>query len=983
MKQSNRTNFGLIDYNKKINFEFNGESYIGLEGDTLASALIANEVKLIARSFKYHRPRGIFSAGSEEPSALVELIHKDYSEPNTKATTIELYEGLKAKSQNCWPSVKYDFMSINDKFSNFLIAGFYYKTFMWPSFFWEKIYEPLIRRAAGLGKLSTKGTVRISEKGFLHCDLLVIGSGPSGLISAYIAGLSGANVILVEEDYVFGGNINNEEVIISKLSGKEWVNFLITELKKLSNVRCMSRTCVIGMFDHGNFGVIETFDKAVNSKIDQMFWKIISKKTMLCTGAIERLIPFQNNDRPGIMLSGSIRSYLNRWGVIVGKKVAIFTNNDDAYSTAKNLISLGVNVVGIVDTRENPNIDNLNIKVFKSAQVTNSRGSLALQGVDVMLKNGKIFYLECDTLGVSGGWNPNIHLSCHTGVKPEWQNDISAFIPGKNNISTHLKAVGAANGFFDLNQCFLSAENTVVQLLSELNISIKKYDMPKTEEKSINIEPFWYVKNGNKRKWVDLQNDVTVKDIKLAYRENFRSVEHLKRYTTLGMGTDQGKTSNVTGLAILADLSNKDIPDVGTTVFRPPYIPVSLDVFVGSSQATQFKPYRLTPSHDWAKENGATFIDAGLWLRAQWYIQKNENHWRMSVDREVNAVRNSVGFCDVSTLGKIDIQGKDALSFINKIYCNGFSKLPIGKTRYGLMLREDGLVMDDGTTARLDENHFIMTTTTVNAERVYRHLEFCHQCLWPDMDVQLISITDAWSQIAIAGPNSRQLISKIIDPQYDVSNENFPFMACKEVSICGGFKARLFRISFSGELAYEIAIPTQYTKSFMSYLMEIGKEENITPYGTEALSVMRIEKGHVAGAELNGTVSATNLNMGKMVSSIKDSIGMVLSKREGLNLIDGPRLVGLKPKKPNEQIISGSHLFNLKDKLNAGNDLGYVTSSCYSPTLESYIALGFLKDGANRYGDEIKVCNSLLNKEVLVEVCNPVFIDPNGDKLRG
>jgi len=745
----------------------------------------------------------------------------------------------------------------------------------------------------------------------------------------------------------------------------------------------MSRTCVIGMFDHGNFGVIEKFDKAANSKIDQILWKITSKKTMLCTGAIERLIPFQNNDRPGIMLSGSIRSYLNRWGVIAGKKIAIFTNNDDAYATAKNLISLGINVVGIIDTRENPNIDDLDTKVFKFAQVTNSRGSSALQGVNVTLKDGKSFYLECDTLGVSGGWNPNIHLSCHTGVKPEWQNNISAFVPGKNNISTHLKAVGAANGYFDLNQCFLSAENTVVQILSELNISIKKYYMPKTEEKSINIEPFWYVKNGIERKWVDLQNDVTVKDIELAYKENFRSVEHLKRYTTLGMGTDQGKTSNVTGLAILADLSNKAIPDVGTTIFRPPYIPVSLDAFVGSSQAKQFKPLRLTPSHDWAKENGAIFTEAGLWLRAQWYIQKNENNWRMSVDREVNAVRNSVGFCDVSTLGKIDIQGKDALSFINKIYCNGFSKLPIGKTRYGLMLREDGLVMDDGTTARLDENHFIMTTTTINAESVYRHLEFCHQCLWPNMDVQLISITDAWSQIAIAGPNSREIISKIIDPQYDISNDSFPFMACKEVSICGGFKARLFRISFSGELAYEIAIPTQYTKSFMSYLMEIGKQENITPYGTEALSVMRIEKGHVAGGEMNGTVSAINLNMGKMVSSIKDSIGMILSKREGLNLIDGPRLVGLKPKKPDEQIISGSHLFNLKDKLNAGNDLGYVTSSCYSPTIESYIALGFLKDGINRYGDEIKVCNPLLNKEVLVEVCNPVFIDPNGDKLRG
>ncbi|MDA9170951.1 sarcosine oxidase subunit alpha family protein [Alphaproteobacteria bacterium] len=982
MKNSNRTNLGLIDYEREINFKFDGKSYKGYQGDTLASALLANGVKLIGRSFKYHRPRGILTSGSEEPNALVELSYNNITEPNTKATTIELYEGLIARSQNCWPSLKYDFMSINDKFPNLLSAGFYYKTFMWPSSFWEKLYEPLIRKAAGLGKLSTIENSRSSEKGFLHCDLLVIGSGPSGLISTYIAGLSGAKVILVEEDYVFGGNLNNEIISISGSSSHKWVDFIIDELKKLPNVRLMLRTCAIGMFDHGVFGVIEKFNKSSETKISQIFWKVTSKKAMLCTGALERIIPFSNNDRPGIMLSGSIRSYLNRWGVVPSNKVAIFTNNDDAYVTAKNLISFGVNVVGVIDSRENPKITDPNIKIFKGSQVINSKGKLALKGISVLSKEGKVFFLECNTLGVSGGWNPNLQLSCHTGVKPEWQNDISAFIPGKNNISTHLKAVGAANGNFTLDRCMISSEKAILAILEELKIKVKNYKMPDIQSETYNIQPFWYVQQGNQRKWIDFQNDVTVKDIELAYKENFRSVEHLKRYTTLGMGTDQGKTSNVTGLAILATLSNKTIPEVGTTIFRPPYVPVSLDAFVGSSQAKYFKPTRLTPTHDWAEKNRASFVETGLWIRAEWYSKETEKNWRQTVDREVNAVRNSVGFCDVSTLGKIDIQGKDSQEFINKVYCNGFSKLAIGKVRYGLMLREDGLVMDDGTTARMSENHFIMTTTTVNAESVYRHLEFCHQCLWPEMDVQLISTTDAWSQIAIAGPNSRKVISKIIDTQFDVSNENFPFMACKEISICGGFRARLFRISFSGELAYEISIPSQYASSLVSYLMEVGKEENITPYGTEALGVMRIEKGHAAGPELNGTVTALNLNMGKMVSSIKDSIGMVLSKRVGLNLDNGPRLVGFKPIKSDNQIISGSHIFNLKDKLNAENDLGYITSSCYSPTLNSYIALGFLKDGNNRYGDKVKVSNPLFNKEFFAEVCNPIFIDPNGDRLR-
>ena len=979
MNKFTRTNSSLLEKNIEINFEFNGAKYKGFQGDTLASALLANNIILIGRSFKYHRPRGIVSSGSHEPNALVEIIYKDFAEPNIKATTVELYDGLKAKSQNCWPSVKFDLMSINDKFSNFIGAGFYYKTFMWPSSFWEKLYEPLIRKAAGLGKLSQSKTKRNSEKGFLHTDLLIIGSGPAGLISAYIAGLSGVRVLLVEEDFIYGGSLNNESFYISDMHPQAWVKFILKSIKKLSNVRIMKRTCVFGMFDHGTFGALE---KLKDSKIEQIFWKIISKKALLCSGSLERLIPFQNNDLPGIMLSASIRSYINRWGIKNFSDVLLFTNNDDAYSTAIDLIENGINCIGVVDIRENPRTFDSRIKVYKNSQVINARGKLYLQGVDVINKDGNTKHIKCRYLGISGGWNPNIQISCHTGVKPNWNEKIHAFIPGKNNISTHLKASGSANGIFTFNECILDAEKNVIAILRDFKIKPKKYQLPLIGKQASDISPFWYVNYGSKRKWVDLQNDVTVKDIEMAYLENFRSVEHLKRYTTLGMGTDQGKTSNVTGLAILASLSKKPIPEVGTTVFRPPYVPIPIDSLVGSTIGKNFKPIRLTPTHIWAKENGASFTESGLWLRAEWYSKKNELNWRETVDREVISVRNSVGFCDVSTLGKIDIQGKDAQEFINKIYCNAFAKLSVGKVRYGLMLREDGLVMDDGTTARMSENHFIMTTTTANADSVYRHLEFCHQCLWPDMEVHLISTTDAWAQIAIAGPNSRKVISKIIDPEFDISNENFPFMACKEISICGGVIARLFRISFSGELAYELSFPTQYALSFVNYLMEIGKEENIIPYGTEALGVMRIEKGHAAGAELNGTTTALNLNMGKMVSDNKDSIGSVLSKREGLNQSDDLKLVGIKPINSSDQLISGSHLFDLSSKVNPQNDKGYITSSCFSPTLGSYIALGFLKNGTDRFGDKVNVMNPILKKQFLAEICNPVFVDPNGDKLR-
>lgn len=504
-------------------------------------------------------------------------------------------------------------------------------------------------------------------------------------------------------------------------------------------------------------------------------------------------------------------------------------------------------------------------------------------------------------------------------------------------------------------------------------------ELPDAEDGPVDITPFWYVK-GKPRAWVDFQNDVTVKDIKLAHQENFRPVEHLKRYTTLGMATDQGKTSNMGGLAVMAEMTGTTIPQTGTTIFRPPYTPVAIGALAGRSRGQDFRPYRLTPSHNWAKERGAVFVEVGTWLRAQWYPQPSETHWRESVDREVLATRRSVGICDVTTLGKIDVQGTDAAAFLNKIYANGFAKLAIGKVRYGLMLREDGIVMDDGTTARLSEHHYVMTTTTANAVSVFRHMEFARQCLWPDMDVQLISTTDAWAQYAVAGPNARRLLEKIVDQ--DISNAAFPFMACAEITVCGGTRARLFRISFSGELAYEIAVPTGYGDAMIRALMEAGQEFDAVPYGTEALGVMRIEKGHAAGNELNGTTTALELGLGKMVSGAKDSIGATLSERDGLSQPDGFRLMGFKPVDHAQAFNAGAHFLKPGAPETVAHDEGYMTSVCYSPNLGHTIGLGFLKDGGNRIGEQLRAFSPVTDKDILVEVVSPHMIDPQGERLR-
>ncbi|MEZ8015081.1 MAG: sarcosine oxidase subunit alpha family protein [Ascidiaceihabitans sp.] len=980
MTQVNRLKGGQIDRTQTLNFTFDGKSYQGHGGDTLASALLANNVRLMGRSFKYHRPRGPLTAGSEEPNALVELRSGARQEPNTRATTAELFEGLSANSQNRWPSLKFDAMAINDRFSNFLTAGFYYKTFMWPAAFWEKVYEPIIRKAAGLGSLSMQADPDEYDKGFRHCDLLIIGAGPSGIMAALTAGRSGAQVILADEDFAFGGRLNSETFAINDEAADIWVQASIVELSALSNVRLMTRTTVIGAFDHGIYGAVERVSDHLiqpeSGKPRQILWRIYAAKTILAAGATERPIAFENNDRPGIMLASAIRSYANRWAATPAQRIAIFTNNDDGHRTATDLHAAGVKIAAVIDTRADAP-RSLDYEVLQGAQVTDTKGRLGLSFAEVELADGSMRTIECNAMGVSGGWNPNVHLTCHQRGRPTWDDGLAAFVPGEI-LPPGMSVTGAALGHLSTHGAL---ENGVKAAKTALGLKGRTAKLPSAEDAPVTQTPFWYVE-GCSRAWLDQQNDVTVKDVKLSHQEGFRSVEHLKRYTTLGMATDQGKTSNLGGLAIMAELAGKSIPEVGTTIFRPPYTPTAIGVMAGRIRGMDFHPTRLTPSHYWAKERGAVFVEVGNWLRAQWFPIEGETHWRQSVDREVAATRASVGVCDCTTLGKIDVQGTDAAAFLNKVYCNGFAKLAVGKVRYGLMLREDGIAMDDGTAARLDEDHFVVTTTTANAGKVYQHMEFVRQCLYPDLDVQLISTTESWAQYAVAGPNSRALLQKIIDADYDITNEGFPFMACANITVCGGLRARLFRISFSGELAFEVAVPARYGDALMRKLMVEGEEFNVTPYGTEALGVMRIEKGHAAGNELNGTTTALNLGMGRMVSKIKDSIGSKLSEREGLNEAEALKMIGIKPIDGNDKVTAGGHLMNKDGPVNATHDQGYVTSAAFSPSLNSMIGLGFLKNGDERLGEKMRLVSPVTDLNVDVEIVSAHFIDPEGGRQR-
>ncbi|MDJ0980195.1 MAG: sarcosine oxidase subunit alpha family protein [Kiloniellales bacterium] len=985
-----RSDGGLIDHSRSLSFSFDGQALAGHPGDTLASALLANGVRLLGRSFKYHRPRGVLTAGSEEPNALVELRSGARREPNTRATVVELYDGLEAASQNRWPSLRFDVSGVNDLLSPFLTAGFYYKTFMWPAAFWEKVYEPLIRRAAGLGRLSGAPDPDTYEKSYAFCDVLVIGAGPAGLMAALTAGRAGARVILADEDFRPGGRLLAETHEVGGVSGALWTDQVMDELASLDNVRCLPRTTVYGVYDGGTYGALERVADHLPvpppGQPRQRLWKIVAKRAVLAAGAIERPIAFGNNDRPGILLAGAQRSYLNRFGVLAGSRTAVFTCNDDGWRSAADLVRIGAEVAAVIDSRPDARRpDHLNgldgVELIAGGRVVETRGRFGLTSLDCLDRDGRRRSLTVDCLAVSGGWNPALHLTCHQGARPVWSDDLAAFVPA-DNLPADLAVAGAAAGSFSTQAALREGADSGGAAAEAAGHAVRKPELPAAEDGAVALTPFWHVKESKSRAWLDFQNDVTVKDVALSFREGFQSVEHLKRYTTLGMATDQGKTANVQALAIMAELTGKSIPETGTTVFRPPYTPVPIAAFAGRSQGKDFRPFRLTPSHDWAVEQGAVFVETGAWLRAQWFPQAGETHWRQSVDRETLAVRKSVGVCDVTTLGKIDIQGADAAAFLNRVYANGFAKLPVGKVRYGLMLREDGFVMDDGTTARLGETHYVMTTTTAKAVPVFRHLEFCRQVLWPELDVQLISTTEQWAQFAVAGPRSRDLLRVVVDAEHDISNEAFPYMACGEVTVCGGTRARLFRISFSGELAYEIAVPTRYGDSMIRALMAAGEAFEVVPYGTEALGVLRVEKGHPAGNELNGQTTAANLGMGRMVSKKKDCIGNVLSERPGLNAADDLRLVGFVPLDRGAQLTAGAHFIAQGAAAVAAEDQGYMTSVAYSPNLGHAIGLGLIKNGAERIGEKVRAVDLIRDADIEVEIVSPHFVDPEGERLR-
>ena len=987
---------GYINRNKLINFQFNGKNFTGYEGDTLASALLANGIHLVGRSFKYHRPRGFFAAGVDEPNAKLQVELNGHSEPNVNATEIELVEGLSATSQNCWPSVEFDIGAINNLLNKFFPAGFYYKTFMWPKSFWYKVYEPFIRKAAGLGIASVEKDKERYEHKFEYCDLLVTGSGPAGLASAYAAAKSGAKVILAEDKHRFGGSLLMDDVSIDNLSGKDWSDKIISELKEMPNVTVKNRSQVFGYYDHNMMVMFERVGDHLEKKSEftprQRLWYIRCKEVILSTGSIERPIVFGNNDTPGVMLSSGAKEYMKVYGVLVGKKPIIFTNNDSAYETAIEFKNNGVEPL-ILDTRKEQNSELVNEAKNKGIEIKFSHAVIKANGYKKVksaiigeLTEDKSGYkntqtVDCDCICVSGFWTPSVHLASQSGNKLKFNKEIDAFVPdiSKQNEVT----VGAANGDFTLQNTLNEGFKAGSKVSKKINNKEINIQVPNVTEKNHKVhDKFWcspLPKNIKAKRFVDFQNDVAVTDIEIALREGYRSIEHVKRYTTLGMATDQGRTNNLNGLQLVSNIENKIVPEVGHTTFRPPFTPVTIGTIVGREVGKHFMPTRLTPMHDWHIKNNAVFVDAGAWKRPRYYKKGNETMLE-AANREAKNVRDKVGICDVTTLGKIDVKGPDAAEFLNRVYTNAWMKLPIGKARYGVMLREDGMVMDDGTTTRISENHYHMTTTTAQAANVLSHLEYYLQIVWPELNVNVVSTTEQWAGAALAGPKSRDVLSKLF-PNLDVSNEALPFMGYIEGDLFG-VPARIFRISFSGELAYEINVQSDYGMFMWEKMMEIGKDYGIQPYGTEALSTLRIEMGHVAGPELDGRTIPYDVSLDGMVSKKKDFIGKRSLSKIAFNQSNRQKIVGLIPTDRKTSIPEGSHLVIEQNAKLPNPKLGHVSSSCWSVENNNPFSLAILKDGKNMIGKKLFAVSPLKNKSIEVEVISSHYVDHEGKRVR-
>ncbi|MFQ5774638.1 MAG: sarcosine oxidase subunit alpha family protein [Kiloniellaceae bacterium] len=994
---------GLIDRTEPVRFRFDGRPYQGYAGDTLASALLANGVHLVGRSFKYHRPRGILAAGVEEPNALVQLGGGAATDPNMRATQVELVEGLSARPQNCWPSLGFDVGAVNDRLSRIFPAGFYYKTFMWPAALWMK-YEYFIRHAAGLGRAPAARDPDRYDKTFAHCDVLVVGAGPAGLAAALAAGRAGARVVLAEQDAALGGALLG--LAGETINGKpalDWVGEARRQLEALEEVTILTRTTAYGYFDHNFVGLLERVTDHLADKPAhlprQRLWKLRAKQVVLATGALERPLVFCDNDRPGIMLAGACRTYLNRYAVKPGAKAVVFTNNDGAYRAALDMAAAGIEIAGIVDLRPDPEgpaserAEAAGLPVLSGHALVGTRGDKRVEQVRVarLSEDGERIVgtaepLDCDLVAMSGGWNPTLHLFSQSRGQVRFDEELGSFVPGRSVQAE--RSAGACNGAFGLGACLAQGAAAGEQAAKDAGFKAggRRRKTPTAEDTGfLPARRVWLVPSdkplGQRGKhFVDFQNDVTAADLKLAVREGYRSIEHVKRYTTTGMGTDQGKTGNVNAIGIVAEALDRPITEVGVTTFRPPYTPVAFGAFAGRDVDDLLDPVRKTPIHAWHERNGAVFEDVGQWKRP-WYYPRARETMHEAVNREVKAVRDSLGVLDASTLGKIDIQGADAAELLNRVYTNAWKKLEVRRCRYGLMLGENGMVMDDGVTARLGETHFLMTTTTGNAASVLAHLEEYLQTEWPDLEVYLTSVTEQFATVSIAGPNARRLLAELSE-DIALSPEALPHMGLAEGTVAG-IPARVFRVSFTGEASYEINVPASCGLALWQAVMTAGAKYDITPFGTEAMHVLRAEKGFIiVGQETDGSVTPIDLGMDWIVSKKKDFVGRRSLARPDMLKPDRKQLVGLLTDDPQEVLPEGAQLVERALAKPPVPMVGHVTSSYYSPNLGRSIALALVKGGRARKGQKL-YAPPAAGASVACTIAEPVFLDPEGKRLHG